>query len=612
MGVALAAVAAGFCTASASAATITVTTTNDSGSGSLRQAISDAIGGDTIVVPSGTYDLATVLIVDKALTITGAGARTTVLDGGGTSRVFSLQAPAAQVTIVGVTIRNGKATNGGGIASQVPLMLNDDAILGNIASDGSGGGNGGGLYTAAPFTVERDLFAGNTADGDGGAIEFTPGSPFVGAIADSTLTQNTAGGAGGALNDFNSSTETVNLEGDSFVANSAARGGNFRAWTGTTITMHNTLLAQGSAAVGPNCAYGGGAILTSLGYNAQDLNDPNCFLTMSTDQNTVNPRLGLLQNNGGGTDTLLPAAGSPLVGAGDPTGCSPSDQRGVPRPQGERCDIGAVERTTLVPGTPVVTDITRSGAVATATADPGFLGGSYSFRYGTTAGYGLMTSSVPLLGATGLQTASTSLAGLAPGTTYHVQLVITAPDGTAASPDATFTTAGTAPVLPPILSDVRLSRTRFRVGPHMTAIAASSYEPVPGQPTTTRKPKRKKRAPAGSEFQFTLSDLASVRIEITGKVKGLRRGRRCVVPRATTRHGNRKRSHHTKPAKACVTSVSMRPLTRAKVPRGDITIPFSGRIGAKALRPGTYSARLTASNAGGTTAPVKLTFTVVK
>jgi hypothetical protein len=632
MGVALAAVAAGVCAGTASAATITVANTSDSGPGSLRQAISDAIGGDTIVVPGGTYNLATVLTVEKALTITGAGARSTILDGEGTSRVFSLQSPAAEVTIVGMTIRNGKATNGGGVASQVPLTMTDDAILGNVAS----GGNGGGLYTGAPFTLERDLFAGNTADGDGGAIEFTPASPFVGTISDSTLTQNTAGGAGGGINDFNSSTEIVHLEGDSLVANSAARGGNFRAWTGTTIDMHNTLIAQGSAAIGPNCAYGGGAIVTSLGYNAQDLNDPNCFLTLPTDQNTINPRLGLLQDNGGQTDTLLPAATSPLVGAGDPSSCSPTDQRGVPRPQAGRCDIGAVERTTPVPGTPVLSGITRSGAAVTATADPGFFGGSYSFRYGTTLGYGSATAPVTLLGATGLQTASASLGGLTAGTTYHVQLVVTAPDGTATSPDVTFTTAGTAPVLAPVLTDVRLSHKRFRVGPHMTAIAASIYEPAPtdggtSTPPTSTKPKptkpkhkkpkhktpkhkkhgRKKRAPAGTAFQFTLSDLASVRIEITGKVKGLRHGHRCVVSRATPRHGKRKPSHQTKPAKACVASVT-RALTRAKVPRGEITIPFSGRIGAKAMRPGTYTARVSASNGGGTAAPVKLTFTIVK
>jgi hypothetical protein len=61
----------------------------------------------------------------------------------------------------------------------------------------------------------------------------------------------------------------------------------------------------------------------------------------------VAPKLGALAANGGPTQTLLPLAGSPVVDrvpTGGP-GCSTSgkDQRGVPRPQGPACDIGAVE-----------------------------------------------------------------------------------------------------------------------------------------------------------------------------------------------------------------------------------------------------------------------------
>jgi hypothetical protein len=59
----------------ASAQTITVANTNDSGAGSLRQAIVDAVSGDTIVVPPGSYTLTTgELTIAKSLTISGAGA----------------------------------------------------------------------------------------------------------------------------------------------------------------------------------------------------------------------------------------------------------------------------------------------------------------------------------------------------------------------------------------------------------------------------------------------------------------------------------------------------------------------------------------------------------
>ena len=36
-----------------------------------------------------------------------------------------------------------------------------------------------------------------------------------------------------------------------------------------------------------------GAVLTSEGYNAQDLNDPNCQMTLPSDQNAVKPELGV-------------------------------------------------------------------------------------------------------------------------------------------------------------------------------------------------------------------------------------------------------------------------------------------------------------------------------
>jgi len=62
----------------------------------------------------------------------------------------------------------------------------------------------------------------------------------------------------------------------------------------------------------------------------------------------LNPLLGPLQDNGGATPTLLPASGSPAIDNGVDIICTAGpargrDQRGVARPQGAHCDIGAVE-----------------------------------------------------------------------------------------------------------------------------------------------------------------------------------------------------------------------------------------------------------------------------
>ncbi|WP_087011519.1 choice-of-anchor Q domain-containing protein [Leucobacter sp. 7(1)] len=80
-------------------------------------------------------------------------------------------------------------------------------------------------------------------------------------------------------------------------------------------------------------------------------------------------RLGTLADNGGQTPTVLPAEDSPLIDAGDTDPEQVPDQRGVPRPQGPRSDIGAVELAsspTTDPSTDPVTDPTTDPST-----DPG-------------------------------------------------------------------------------------------------------------------------------------------------------------------------------------------------------------------------------------------------
>src|SRR5947209_253120 len=103
----------------AGAATITVTTTADGGPGSLRAAVTaadNATTATTIVVPAGHYTLTGAagendnasgdldLDGQRAVTIAGAGARTTILDGGGVERVIDDEASALTLTITGVTV----------------------------------------------------------------------------------------------------------------------------------------------------------------------------------------------------------------------------------------------------------------------------------------------------------------------------------------------------------------------------------------------------------------------------------------------------------------------------------------------------------------------------
>jgi hypothetical protein len=100
-----------------------------------------------------------------------------------------------------------------------------------------------------------------------------------------------------------------------------------------------------------------------------------------------------------------------------------------------------------------------------------------------------------------------------------------------------------------------------------------------------------------------MSAPARVRIAITHKVKGLRSRGKCVKPTAKLR-----RSH----ARACKPTVSAGTLTRTNENAGFDSVPFSGRIGHRALKPGSYRATLTARNTGGNATPVSLSFVIVR
>jgi hypothetical protein len=71
--------------------------------------------------------------------------------------------------------------------------------------------------------------------------------------------------------------------------------------------------------------------------------DGSASFTAPSSVNNTDPLLGPLGDNGGPTPTMALLPMSPVIDAGDDSVCPPTDQRGVPRPQGLACDIGAFE-----------------------------------------------------------------------------------------------------------------------------------------------------------------------------------------------------------------------------------------------------------------------------
>ena len=326
-------------TLAAHAATITVTNTNDSGPSSLRQAILDAASGDTIIFGvTGTITLTSgVLIVDKNLTIIGPGAPGLAISGGNASKVISISS-GSTVAISDVTIKNGytSVSSGAGVTNGGTLTLNNVTISDNTVVGGCSVG-GGGISNTGTLTLNNATVTGNRVH--------SSSSLGAGCVATGGGIDNFGGGFYiGALNLSNVTITNNSVSAD--IAASAQGGGIYQS--SGTVNFKNTLIAGNtSSGAGPDC----GGTLNSQGYNlVQSI--AGCAIAGDATGNITgqDPLLTPLSNNGGATQTHGLLSGSPAIDAGNPAApgsggnaCEASDQRGVARPQGTRCDIGAVE-----------------------------------------------------------------------------------------------------------------------------------------------------------------------------------------------------------------------------------------------------------------------------
>ncbi len=366
-----------------SAAPIQVTTTADvvdpnDGVTSLREAIQQANSSatpQTIELPAGNYQLSAAageLEISNSVTIEGAGAMSTFVDGGGQVRVFHIEGSNASVSFSGLTIQGGNASgDGGGIldtATVSQLSLTECMVNGNTA-----GGAGGGIDEAAgtsTLTLSACTIANNASGKSGGGIDIASNTTTA-AFTNCTIYGNTdSGNLGGALAD-DTSGGTINLLNDTIDGNTSGllqRQATFNL--GNTIVAQNGIDVEGKfgsspSANGPdligNRDNSGFSFLYALpdymipGIGGPPFGDPGLVGTAS---HPVDPRLGPLADNGGGILTQALLADSPAIGMGARDGAPDVDQRGVARPDGTATDIGAYE---FAPPTPVITQATSEG-----------------------------------------------------------------------------------------------------------------------------------------------------------------------------------------------------------------------------------------------------------
>jgi hypothetical protein len=183
---------------------------------------------------------------------------------------------------------------------------------------------------------------------------------------------NIGGQGGGIFNDGPVSTVTLT---NSTVSGNSVNGGDINdppqgggIWNTSPpmgedprpLALINSIVANQVS--GGDCQ---GSVVVSLGYNLDS--DGSCGLIATGDLPNTNPMLDLLVlNPPGSTQTQALQIGSPAIDhiPSGVNGCGttiPTDQRGVSRPQGVGCDIGAYE---LVPAPPTPSPAPVGGIVA--------------------------------------------------------------------------------------------------------------------------------------------------------------------------------------------------------------------------------------------------------
>ena len=150
------------------AGTLIVGNCDDSGPGSLRQAVLDAVDGDTIDLASLACSTITLtsghLFTSASISLVGPGRDLLAIDGNASGLVMRHE--GAELAISGVTITNGRYTAGYGgcIWAGGNLIVVDSAVTGCVAGDGSNSGSfGAGLDVLGNLTLQSSTVTGNTA-----------------------------------------------------------------------------------------------------------------------------------------------------------------------------------------------------------------------------------------------------------------------------------------------------------------------------------------------------------------------------------------------------------------------------------------------------------------
>jgi hypothetical protein len=229
-------------------------------------------------------------------------------------------------------------------------------ICGCTFTNNTAGAIGGAVFRVAysdePTTIDRSTFDSNSADATVGLAGALYLQETTIAMTATTISNNKAHYGGGLWIGHSAIAQIVNV---TFSGNTADQGGG--VWVAGEVTgeLRNCTLANNDVTPGgwaptvfsgttalslANCLVAGGGCKDGpLGGAGANMQFPDSDAPCTGSITVEDPLLGPLQDNGGPTSTMAPAAGSPAIGQG--TDCPPTDQRGEPRPAS--CTLGAYE-----------------------------------------------------------------------------------------------------------------------------------------------------------------------------------------------------------------------------------------------------------------------------
>jgi CSLREA domain-containing protein len=548
-------------------------------------------------------------------------------NGGGVANFGTLTVTMSRVTI------NVAGSGGlGGAASGGP-----GGVVGNNAGhggDGNGGigglgGWGGGIFNAATLTVESSSVLGNDAGVGGGGSAGHGGGGGISPVftAASGLGDGGSGNQGGFGGGIAASPNVVN---PSTSISDSALAGN----------------ASGSGGIGSE-GTGGGSTGNSFGGSGGDSGYGGALVFRGNGDSVSNSTI---------TGNMTGAGGSPGFAVGTASGSTTAGHDGVGRdgfalasfglgalllqdtvfangPQPGEIELPNVGHTTiyLIAGSATITNSIIAGECAENGAAP-LNDGGHNLAAGATGCPG--SPGDAKLAALADNGGPTPTMALAPGSDAVDKVPVTgagcppADQRGVARPQFSACDIGAFELTPappggggggnvsPTVGHVSVSPRSFAVGPKPTPLAA-----------------RRRRVPRGTTIEFQLSEAAQAKLTFQRRLAGIKlrdkRGKRvCVAASKRNRRALRAQVKTRLGAKArgraghgrvkrelrkarCARFAGKAALSRAAV-LGTNHVAFSGRVGRKALRRGSYRVRVTASDAAGNRSrPASAAFTIV-